>query len=101
MKARRLFIVALSMFFGLAMRVHADQSVGDDGPTHYKSVMESKNQWKLPQNNPLTQKDLNAFSAQVHSVSIISTSESTSDILPASARPQGALQLDKVINPPK
>ena len=73
--------------------------VVEDRPDRYapidRTTLESR--VKALQQGRLTPTDLNEFSAQVHNVSVIAAPDTSSVDLPATSRPKGSLQLDKVV----
>jgi len=100
MKARLAFLLVLGICLGTGMRALATDSVlSDQQPNHYEPLGKHRveNHVKLLKKGRITQKDLNGLSADVHGVNILSLSPSDSDVIPASTRPAGSLQLDKVV----
>jgi len=96
MNSRLVFIGALSVFLSLAGEgLAADRTQ----PNQYQSIDLQKAQAQLNRlkKDRVTPKDLNGLSAEVHGVDILPLSSSDSDIIPASSRPTGNLQLDKVV----
>jgi hypothetical protein len=87
-------MLSLGLVLLLGIRIQAGE-VSGDAPDHYAPLL--KNRPKRLQKDKLTAKDLEAYSAQVHNVSVITEPDASADILPASNRPKGALQLDKVM----
>ena len=98
MSPRRVWIVAFSILFGVVLHVRADTNTSSRNPDdHYAAINPKKLQKEVArmQNGKMTQKDLNSFSAEGYSVSVLG-SDSQPDVLPASARPQGELKLNAV-----
>jgi len=100
MKARHAFLLVLGICLGTGMRALATDSVlSEQGPNHYQPLEKHRveNQMKTLKKDHMTQKDLSDLSADVHGVNILILSPSDSNAIPASSRPKGSLQLDKVV----
>ena len=86
------------LFLGLATHVLAENDISAHKPGHYAPVNPKKLQKDLDHlsHTKMTQQDLNAFSARVHDVSMIGSSEVAAPVIPASNRPRGDLKLNSV-----
>ena len=96
---RGMFIVAFGLFLSLSSQLQADDRMAGDRPDHYNAIDPKtlQDQMKKFKKHKMTVRDLASFSAPMHGISVLSASDSSDNILPASARPKGSLQLNKVV----
>lgn len=100
MGARRVFIVALAFCLGTGIQALAmDGAQSDQRPDHYQSLnrRRAENQVLSIKQNSIPQRNSSGLSQDVHGVNILTLSPSDTNAIPATHRPSGSLQLDKVV----